>query len=77
MPLPIALEVEALAHFGKICSLDRILRHARCPISRATIQEKLECSRATATRVIKELRDYFGAPVEYDRSAQGYWYAKT
>ena len=66
-----------MANFDKICSLDRILRHARCPVSRASIQERLECSRATATRVIRELRDYFGAPIEYDRSAPGYRYATT
>lgn len=61
----------------RIYSLDRILRHARCPVSRATLQEKLECSRATVGRIIEEMRDYLGAPIEYDRSARGYRYAET
>jgi predicted DNA-binding transcriptional regulator YafY len=61
----------------RIYSLDRILRHARYPVSHATLQERLECSRATVTRIIAEMRDFFGAPIEYDRSARGYRYAKT
>jgi predicted DNA-binding transcriptional regulator YafY len=33
---------------------------------------KLECSRATALRVIAEVRDHLGAPIEFDREAGGY-----
>ncbi|MHB8836355.1 MAG: helix-turn-helix transcriptional regulator [Candidatus Methylomirabilia bacterium] len=61
----------------RIYSFDRILRHARYPVSRATLQERLECSRATVGRIIGEMRDFFGAPIEYDRSARGYRYAET
>ncbi len=60
----------------KFYRLDRILRSARCPVSRAVLQEKLECSRATVGRIIEEMRDYLGAPIEYDRCARGYRYAE-
>lgn len=61
----------------RIYRLDRIFRHARCPVSRAALQEKLECSRATVGRIIEEMRDFFGAPIDYDRCAKGYRYAET
>lgn len=61
----------------RIYRLDRILRQARVPVSRAALQERLECSRATVGRIIEEMRDFLGAPIEYDRSARGYRYAET
>lgn len=61
----------------KIYSMDRILRHARCPIPRATLQEKLECSRATVGRIIEQMRLYLDAPIEYDRCARGYRYVES
>jgi predicted DNA-binding transcriptional regulator YafY len=61
--------------FDRIFQVHRILRAARGPVSRATLQERLECSRATVGRVIEEMRDFLGAPIEYDRGARGYRYA--
>ena len=63
--------------FDRIYELDRILRRARTPVSRAAIQERLECSRATVGRIIGEARDCLGAPIEYDRRDGGYRYAKS
>ena len=63
--------------FDRIYELDRILRRARTPVSRAALQERLECSRATVGRIIGEARDYLGAPIEYDRRAGGYRYAPS
>jgi hypothetical protein len=40
-----------------------------------TLQDELECSRATVNRIIQEMRLYFNAPIEYDRSRNGYHYA--
>ncbi|WP_239796850.1 hypothetical protein [Candidatus Nitrotoga arctica] len=39
------------------------------------LQEILEFSRATINLVIQELRLFFNAPIEYDRSCNGYHYA--
>lgn len=61
----------------KIYNLDRILRNARSPVSRAALQEKLECSRATVGRIIEEMRDFLGAPIDYDRCARGYRYTES
>jgi len=34
----------------------------------------MECSRATIERTIEDMRDFLGAPLKYDRSANGYLY---
>jgi hypothetical protein len=36
--------------------------------------DKLECSKATATRCIEELRNYLNAPLDYNRKRGGYFY---
>ena len=43
-------------------------------MSLLAIREELECSRATANRVIEQLRDQFIAPIKYDRERNGYHY---
>lgn len=40
------------------------------------MQEVLECSPVTVKRVIGRMRDYLRAPIEYDRSRNGYFYAQ-
>ncbi|HEY6001178.1 MAG TPA: transcriptional regulator [bacterium] len=59
----------------RVFKLHETLRTSRAAVSRAQLQERLECSRATVARVIGQLRDFFGAPIEYDRRAGGYHYA--
>jgi predicted DNA-binding transcriptional regulator YafY len=61
----------------RIYELHRILRAARNAVSRAELQERLECSRATVARVIGQLRTYFNAPIEYDRRTGGYRYVAS
>lgn len=63
--------------FGRIYSMQRILSNARYPVSRDNLQERLECSRATVNRIIRDMRNYFCAPIEFDREKSGYYYAKT
>lgn len=58
--------------FDRIYALHKILSNRRTPVSRETLQEKLECSRATVQRAIDDLRTYLGAPVQYDREYNGY-----
>ena len=60
--------------FDRIFRLNQILQAARLPVSRKTIEDELECSTATAKRVIDELRNFLGAPLEYDRERNGYYY---
>lgn len=58
----------------KIYQLHGLLRGRRTAVPLARIMEHLECSRATANRVIREMRDYLLAPIDYDRTYQGYRY---
>lgn len=62
--------------FDRIYALHTLLSHARLPVTRGKIEEELECSHATAERLLKEMRLYLGAPIEYDREANGYFYNK-
>ena len=60
--------------FDRIYRLHRIFRSARHPVSRKTLEERLECSRATVNRAIEDLRDLLWAPLRYDRERNGYYY---
>jgi len=60
----------------RIYKLHHILAARRTPVSRRTLEERLECSRATVMRTIEHLRDYLGAPIEYDAAGNGYHYAE-
>jgi predicted DNA-binding transcriptional regulator YafY len=56
---------------NRIYKLHHLLRARRLPVPLSAIQEELGCSERTARRVIVELRDDFGAPVEYVRDRNG------
>lgn len=58
----------------RIFKLHQILAASRYPVPRARIEAELECSRATLTRIIDEMRTFFDAPIDYDREAGGYRY---
>ncbi|MGZ8240648.1 MAG: helix-turn-helix transcriptional regulator, partial [Methylobacter sp.] len=60
--------------FDRIYQLHGLLAHRRKPIALKEIMEKMECSKATATRCIEELRNYLNAPLAYDRKRNGYFY---
>jgi proteasome accessory factor C len=62
---------------SQIFTLHRALRNARAPVRRERLSELLEdCSASTLTRVIREMRDLFQAPIEYDREHCGYRYSQ-
>jgi len=61
----------------RIHALHRILKAHKRPVSRQVLQQELECSRATLTRILAEMRDILGAPIVYDRTQQGYHYDPT
>jgi len=63
--------------FDRIFQLNKILQSSRQPISRQRLEAQLECSRATAKRVIEDLRDCLGAPIKYDRERNGYYYDRS
>ena len=51
--------------FDRIYQLHNILRERRTPISRTDLMQRLECSAPTVFRLIREMRDYLGAPIEH------------
>jgi predicted DNA-binding transcriptional regulator YafY len=61
--------------FDRIFALHHLLAGRRVPVSLDRIMQDLECSRATAIRAIRALRDDLGAPIEYDRELNGYRFA--
>jgi predicted DNA-binding transcriptional regulator YafY len=64
-------KVERLYH------LHNILSQRRTPISRQDLMDRLECSQATFYRLIAELRDYLGAPLEQDEDNRGFYYDRS
>src|SRR5210317_1565523 len=64
-------KVERLYH------LHNILNQRRTPISRQDLMERLECSQATLYRLVGELRDFLGAPIEQDPDTRGFFYDRS
>lgn len=64
-------KVERLYH------LHNILSARRTPIARQDLMERLGCSQATLYRLIAELRDYLGAPIEQDAENRGFYYDRA
>jgi len=64
-------KVERLYH------LHNILNQRRTPISRQDLMERLECSQATLYRLVAELRDFLGAPIEQDPETRGFYYDRS
>jgi len=64
-------KVERLYH------LHNILNQRRTPISRQDLMERLECSQATLYRLVAELRDFLGAPIEQDPDNRGFYYDRS
>ncbi|MBT8061613.1 MAG: WYL domain-containing transcriptional regulator [Xanthomonadales bacterium] len=64
-------KVERLYH------LHNILNQRRTPISRHDLMDRLECSQATLYRLVAELRDFLGAPLEQDPDTRGFYYDRS
>lgn len=66
----------AMDRFNRIFALHKQLAGARVPVACGQLEARLECSRATVIRAIRDLRGYLRAPVEYDRERNGYYYSR-
>ncbi len=66
-----------MAKLAHVLELHKILASHRLPVSRKSLEEKLECSRPTIIRLIEDMRDYLGAPIRYDRKRNGYHYDQS
>jgi len=65
-----------LDKLDRIYELNRTLSARRHPVSLQQLAEELECSEPTVKRTIRHLRDRLGAPLEYDRERNGYYYLR-
>ncbi len=61
----------------RLYHLHDILRQRRTPVTRQELMEELGCSQATLYRLIGELRDHLGAPLEQDPDGRGYYYDRS
>ena len=66
--------ISFMDRFDRIYDLHKLLSSSRYPVSREKIEQELECSRATAKRIIDSMRLYLDAPIKYDRALNGYYY---
>lgn len=60
--------------FDRIYQLHQCLSGRKTPIALEDLQARLECSRATAYRLLGSLRDHLGAPIIFDSERGGYLY---
>lgn len=63
--------------FDRIFQIHSILANRRTPIDSESLQARLECSRATMFRLIGEMKDILGAPIEFDSDRGGFVYTAT
>ena len=66
-----------MSKLERLYHLHDLFRQRRRPASRSELMEALECSQATLYRLIQELRDRFGAPLEKDPETGGYYYDRS
>ncbi len=63
--------------FDRIYQLHHVLAGRRTPVAIDALMERLECSKPSAYRLLRVLRDYLGAPVRLDAERGGYLYAQS
>lgn len=66
-----------MSRVERLYHLHNILNQRRTPISRQDLMERLECSQATLYRLIAQLRDYLGAPLEQDPDTHKFYYDRS
>ena len=74
LPLVRLAPEDALDKLTRLTRLHGLFSGRRTALSIVDLCERLECSRATAKRALRELREESGAPVHYDREFGGYLY---
>ncbi len=68
------LHDQGMSKLERVYHLHNILSQRRTPISRQSLMEQLGCSQATLYRLIADLRDHLGAPIEQDPESRGFFY---
>lgn len=63
-----------MTRLERLYRIHALLRQARHPVPMRRIMGELGISRNTVTRDFEYLRDFFGAPLVYDRERNGHYY---
>lgn len=63
--------------FDRIYVLHKLLSVARHPVPRRRIEAAFECKRGAVGRTIAYMKDFLGAPIEYDAQRYGYYYGRN
>lgn len=63
-----------MARHDDIEKMHAFFKARRYPASKQEILQYLECSPSTFKRILKTLKEIYGAPLEYSRQYQGYQY---
>ncbi|MFK7957891.1 MAG: helix-turn-helix transcriptional regulator [Lysobacterales bacterium] len=63
-----------MSKIERLYHLHNLLSQRRTPINRQDLMEELGCSQATLYRLINDLRDHLGAPLEQDPDGRGFFY---
>ncbi|MCU5781912.1 hypothetical protein MA04_01212 [Alcanivorax balearicus MACL04] len=63
-----------MTHLERFYRIHGLLRSARQPVPMRRLIEELGVTRNTITRDFEYLRDFFGAPIVYDRDRNGHYY---
>ena len=63
--------------FDRIFQIHSILANRRTPIDPESLRARLECNRSTMYRLIGEMKDRLGAPIEYDSQRGGFIYKQS
>lgn len=65
---------DAVSRWEKVVILHGLLEQSRCCVPLKTILNKLECSESTFFRVMDLMKFKLGAPIEFDKVHDGYFY---
>ena len=64
--------------FDRIYELHNILRNRRTPIPREELARRLDrCAESTVYRLIRVMKDYLRAPIEWNEELGGYYYKRN
>jgi predicted DNA-binding transcriptional regulator YafY len=66
-----------MSKLERLYHLHNILSQRRTPVSRQVLMEEVGCSQATLYRLVADLRDHLGAPIEQDPDTRGYYYDRS
>ncbi len=61
-------------HFDQVHQIYLMLKNSHFPVSKKTLQEKLEVSAGTVKNRIAELRHRYDAPIKYSHQHNGYYF---